>query len=195
MQFHPTGIAWEDPAVVASAGSAEAEKSDAIDKNRVIQADLCFDVLFDRYISDHVAPWIAVAQRIHPLIAKQAELVRFAFLQLRELIAKSQRHRPPVTEAAVSALLQPLISAVQAVEGICEADEDCDEEEAAAGHELCSNHLRLVAGGINALLWVVSNAGWVQQAHGHHVHALKSNLKVICRKLCHFKHQAPCVYW
>ena len=163
LQFHPTGISWEDPGAVAAVGSAEPEKSDVIDKNRVIQVDLCFDVLFDRYMSDHVAPWIAVAQRIHPLVCSQAELARLAFLQLRELIAKSQLYRPPMTEAAVSALLQPLISAVRAVEGICEMDDDCDDEEdAAAGRELCSNHLRLVAGGINALLWVVSNAGCPQ---------------------------------
>jgi hypothetical protein len=166
-----------------------------IDKNRVIQVDLCFDVLFDRYMSDHVAPWITVAQRIHPLISNQAELARLAFVELRELIAKSQRHRPPITEAAASALLQPLISAVQAVEGICEVDDDCDDEEdAVAIHELCSNHLRLVAGGINALLWVVSNAGWLHQSRLQLL-VLKSCCKVICRKFCHVKYQAPCIYW
>jgi hypothetical protein len=159
-QFHAAGIAWDDPGIVAMVAHAEPEKSEVIDKNRVIQVDLCFDVLFDRYMSDHLNPWIAVAQRIHPLIANQAELARLAFLQLRELIAKSLQHRPPMTEAAVSALLRPLVSAVRAVESACEVDDDCDDEEdSAAGRELCANHLRLVAGGINALLWVVSNAG------------------------------------
>jgi hypothetical protein len=71
---------------------------------------LCFDVLFDRYMSDHVNPWIAVAQRIHPLIANQAELARLAFLQLRELIAKSLQHRPPPAEARPRCTPPPLLS-------------------------------------------------------------------------------------
>ena len=128
----------------------------------MIQVGLCFDLLFDRYMSDHVAPWIQVAQRMHPLLGKQAEFARLAFMQLRELIVKAQRHRPPVTEAAASALLQPLVCAVRSVEGMCEADDNCDDDVAADGYELCANHLRLVAGGINALLWVVSNAGQMQ---------------------------------
>ena len=158
-QFHTTGIAWEDPGMGGAAANPEPEKAEVIDGNRVIQVGLCFDVLYDRYMCEHVAPWIQVAQRIHPLLGKQAELARLAFMQLRELIVKSQRHRPPVTEAAVSMLLQPLVSAVRAVEGMCEADDDCDDEAAAQGYDLCANHLRLVAGGINALLWVISNAG------------------------------------
>ena len=95
LQFHAAGIAWDDPGIVATVAHAEPEKTELIDKNRVIQVDLCFDVLFDRYMSDHLNPWIAVAQRIHLLIANQAELARLAFLQLRELIAKSLQHRPP----------------------------------------------------------------------------------------------------
>ncbi len=165
LQFHATGIAWEDPGSVDPFVTAVQEKAEVIDKNRVIQVGLCFDVLYDRFMSDHVDPWIAVAQRIHPLISKQSELVRLAFLELRELIVKAQRHRPPMTEASVSALLQPLVAAVRAVESICEDDGECDDDQdAGANHELCFNHLRLVAGGTNALLWVVSNAGYLQVA-------------------------------
>ena len=163
VQFHAAGIAWEDPGIVASSATAVQDKAEVIDKNRVIQVGLCFDVLYDRFMSDHVHPWIAVAQRIHPLIARQADLVRLAFLELRELIVKAQRHRPPMSEAAVGALLHPLVAAVRAVESMCEEDgERDDNEDAAANHELCLNHLRLVAGGTNALLWVVSNAGQLQ---------------------------------
>ena len=134
----------------------------------MIQVGLCFDVLYDRYMYDHVAPWIQVAQRMHPLLGQQAERTRLAFMQLRLLIEKAQRYRPPVTEAAVSALLQPLVCAVRAVESMCEADDDCDDDSAAEGYEICANHLRLVAGGINALLWVVSNAGQVHASPRAH---------------------------
>jgi hypothetical protein len=177
MQFHAAGISWEDPGVTASFAVTEPERTEVVDKNRVIQVGLCFDVLYDRYMADHVDPWIAVAQRMHPLIAKQAEMARLAFLQLRELIVKAQRHRPPLTEASTTALLQPLVLAVRTVErasknssrcfafvtvfeGVCDADDECDDDETdAAANDFCSNHLRLVAGGINALLWVVSNSG------------------------------------
>ena len=116
MQFHAAGISWEDPGVTASSAVTEPERTEVVDKNRVIQVGLCFDVLYDRYMADHVDPWIAVAQRMHPLIAKQAEMARLAFLQLRELIVKAQRHRPPLTEASTTALLQPLVLAVRTVE-------------------------------------------------------------------------------
>ena len=88
MQFHAAGISWEDPGVTASFAVTEPERTEVVDKNRVIQVGLCFDVLYDRYMADHVDPWIAVAQRMHPLIAKQAEMARLAFLQFRELIVK-----------------------------------------------------------------------------------------------------------
>jgi hypothetical protein len=116
MQFHAAGISWEDPGVTASFAVTEPERTEVVDKNRVIQVGLCFDVLYDRYMADHVDPWIVVAQRMHPLIAKQAEMARLAFLQLRELIVKAQRHRPPLTEACTTALLQPLVLAVRTVE-------------------------------------------------------------------------------
>jgi hypothetical protein len=49
---------------------------------------------------------------------------------------------------------------VTVFEGLCDADDECDDDETdAVANDLCSNHLRLVAGGINALLWVVSNSG------------------------------------
>jgi hypothetical protein len=191
VQFHATGIAWEDPCFVAPFATADQGKADVIDKNRVIQVGLCFDVLYDRFMSDHVDPWIAVAQRIHPLIAKQAELARLAFLQLRALIVKAQRHRPPVTEIAVSALLQPLVSAVRAVENMCDEDGECEHgEHSAEAHELCLNHLRLVAGGINALLWVVSNAGDLP-AFFQFATALRD---IDCRKLRHLEYQTPRVH-
>jgi hypothetical protein len=191
VQFHATGIAWEDPCFVAPFATADQEKADVIDKNRVIQVGLCFDVLYDRFMSDHVDPWIAVAQRIHPLIAKQAELARLAFLQLRALIVKAQRHRPPVTEIAVSALLQPLVSAVRAVENMCDEDGECEHgEHSAEAHELCLNHLRLVAGGINALLWVVSNAGDFP-AFFQFATTLRDT---DCRKLRHLEYQTPRIH-
>jgi hypothetical protein len=113
-------------------------------------------------MSDYVVPWISIANRLHPVISKQAELVRLAFLQLRELIVKAQRFRPPMTEASVLVLLQPLVAAVRAVESVCDEDEEINGDDSVVeGKELCANHLRLVAGGISALLWVVSNAGCI----------------------------------